>query len=91
MLAEMNRPALVSRVGSLLYRRTDLSRGVRVAAQTMDFAAHRALQIGAQQWGVFFRPSRIEPWFLSTAHSAEALDYVVAVVRRVLASVPKSL
>jgi glutamate-1-semialdehyde 2,1-aminomutase len=95
MFAEVNRPALVSRVGSLLSvsllrRPADLSRGPRAAAQAMDFAAHRALQIGAQQRGVYFHPSPIEPWFLSTAHSAEDLDHVVAVVRDALDSVPGS-
>jgi glutamate-1-semialdehyde 2,1-aminomutase len=95
MFAEMNRPALLSRVGSLLSvsllrQPVDLSRGPRVAAQAMDFAAHRALQIRAQRKGVYFHPSPIEPWFLSTAHSAEDLDHVVAVVRDALAEVPES-
>ncbi len=95
MFAEANRPALVSRVGSLLsvsllHRPTDLSRGPRAAARAMDFSAHRALQIRAQQRGVYFHPSPIEPWFLSTAHSAEDLDHVVAVVRDALDSVPES-
>ena len=95
MFAEVNRPALVSRVGSLLSvsllrRPADLSRGPRAAAQAMDFAAHRALQIGAQQRGVYFHPSPVEPWFLSTAHSAEDLDHVVDVVRDALVSVPGS-
>lgn len=95
MFAELNRPALVSRVGSLLsvsllHRPTDLSRGPRVSAQAMDFAAHRALQIAVQQRGVYFHPSPIEPWFLSTAHNVEDLDHVVAVVGDALASVPES-
>ena len=93
--AEMNRPALVSRVGSLLSvsllrQPVDLSRGPRVAAQAMDFAAHRALQIKAQRKGVYFHPSPIEPWFLSTAHSLEDLDRVVNIVRDALADVPES-
>jgi glutamate-1-semialdehyde 2,1-aminomutase len=95
VFAELNRPALVSRVGSLLSvsllrQAVDLSRGPRVAAQAMDFAAHRALQIRAQRMGVYFHPSPIEPWFLSTAHSLEDLDHVVAVVRDALAGVPRS-
>ena len=95
MFAEMERPALVSRVGSLLSvsllrQPVDLSRGPRVAAQAMDFAAHRALQIRAQREGVYFHPSPIEPWFLSTAHSSEDLDHVVAVLRDALADMPES-
>ena len=95
MFAEVNRPALVSRVGSLLSmsllrRPADLSHGPRAAAQAMDFAAHRALQIRAQQLGVYFHPSPVEPWFLSTAHTAEDLDHVVDVVRDALVSVPES-
>ena len=95
LFAEMKRPALVSRVGSLLSvsllrEAVDLSRGPRVAAQAMDFGAHRALQITAQRSGVYFHPSPIEPWFLSTAHSVEDLDYVVATVRDALAIVPQS-
>jgi glutamate-1-semialdehyde 2,1-aminomutase len=95
LFAELQRPALISRVGSvlsvsLLRAPVDLSRGPRVAAQAMDFAAHRALQIGAQRRGVYFHPSPIEPWFLSTAHSPEDLDHVVAVVRDALAGVPQS-
>jgi glutamate-1-semialdehyde 2,1-aminomutase len=95
MFAEMERPALVSRVGSLvsvslLRQPVDLSRGPRVAAQAMDFAAHRALQIRAQREGVYFHPSPIEPWFLSTAHSSEDLDHVVAVLRDALADMPES-
>jgi glutamate-1-semialdehyde 2,1-aminomutase len=95
MFAEMKRQALVSRVGSLLSvsllrEPVDLSRGPRAAAQAMDFAAHRALQIGAQGRGVYFHPSPIEPWFLSTAHSPEDLDQVVAIVRDALAEVPES-
>jgi len=95
MFAEVNRPALVSRVGSLLsvsllHRPMDLSRGPRAAAQAMDFAAHRALQIRAKQRGVYFHPSPVEPWFLSTAHNAEDLDDVVAVVRDALDSAPES-
>ena len=95
VFAELKRPALVSRVGSLLSvsllrQPVDLSRGPRVAAQAMDFAAHRALQIRAQRMGVYFHPSPIEPWFLSTAHSLEDLDRVVAVVRDALAGVPQS-
>jgi glutamate-1-semialdehyde 2,1-aminomutase len=95
VFAELKRPALVSRVGSLLSvsllrRMVDLTRGPRVAAQAMDFAAHRVLQIRAQRMGVYFHPSPIEPWFLSTAHSLEDLDRVVAVVRDALAGVPQS-
>jgi glutamate-1-semialdehyde 2,1-aminomutase len=95
MFAELNRPALVSRVGSLLSvsllnRPADLSHGPRAAAQAMDFAAHRELQIGAQQRGVYFHPNPIEPWFLSTEHSAEDLDHVVAVLHDALVSVPES-
>jgi glutamate-1-semialdehyde 2,1-aminomutase len=95
MFAEMKRPALVSRVGSLLSvsllrQAVDLSHGLRPAIQAMDFAAHRALQISAQEKGVYFHPSPIEPWFLSTAHSPEDLDHVVAVVRDALADVPES-
>jgi len=95
MFAEMNRAALVSRVGSLLSvsllrQSVDLSGGLRVAVQAMDFAAHRALQIRAQERGVYFHPSPIEPWFLSTAHSLEDLDHVVTIVRDALADVPES-
>ena len=95
LFAELKRPALVSRVGSLLSvsllrQAADLSRGPRAAAQAMDFAAHRALQITAQRMGVYFHPSPIEPWFLSTAHSMEDLDHVVAVVRDALVGVPQS-
>jgi glutamate-1-semialdehyde 2,1-aminomutase len=95
MFAELNRPALVSRVGSLLsvsllHRPADLSRGPRAAAQAMDFTAHRALQIAAQERGVYFHPSPVEPWFLSTAHSAADLDHVLGVVRDALVSVPES-
>ncbi|MGH3250989.1 MAG: aspartate aminotransferase family protein [Trebonia sp.] len=95
LFAETRRPALVSRVGSLLSvsllrQPADLSGGPRVAAQAMDFAAHRALQIRAQGRGVYFHPSPIEPWFLSTAHSLEDLDHVVAVIREALADVPES-
>src|SRR5580704_124563 len=78
MFAQENRLALVSRVGSLfsvslLTRPADLSRGPRAAAQAMDFAAHRSWQIAAQERGVYFHPSPIEPWFLSTAHSVADL------------------
>src|SRR5262249_12483289 len=95
MFTEMGRPALVSRVGSLLSvsllrEPVDLSGGPRAAAQAMDFAAHRALQIRAQRNGVYFHPSPIEPWFLSTAHSLDDLDQVVATVREALAGVPAS-
>jgi glutamate-1-semialdehyde 2,1-aminomutase len=95
LFAEMRRPALVSRVGSLLSvsllrQPADLSLGLRGAVQAMDFAAHRALQIRAQHSGVYFHPSPVEPWFLSTAHSVEDLDHVVAVVRDALAAVPES-
>jgi glutamate-1-semialdehyde 2,1-aminomutase len=95
MFAQMKRPALVSRVGSLLSvsllrQPADLSRGPRAAAQAMDFAAHRALQIRAKRMGVYFHPSPIEPWFLSTAHGPEDLDRVVAIVRDALADVPES-
>jgi glutamate-1-semialdehyde 2,1-aminomutase len=95
LFAELKRPALLSRVGSLLSvsllrQAADLSRGPRAAAQAMDFAAHRALQIRAQRMGVYFHPSPIEPWFLSTAHSLEDLDHVVAVVREALVGVPQS-
>jgi glutamate-1-semialdehyde 2,1-aminomutase len=95
MFAELNRPALVSRVGSLLSvsllrRPADLSNGPRVAAQAMDFAAHRQLQIAAQERGVYFHPSPVEPWFLSTAHSPEDLDHVLGVVRDALVSLSES-
>jgi glutamate-1-semialdehyde 2,1-aminomutase len=56
----------------------------------MDFAAHRALQIRAQGKGLYFHPSPIEPWFLSTAHGMEDLDRVVDIVRDALADVPES-
>jgi glutamate-1-semialdehyde 2,1-aminomutase len=95
MFAELNRLALVSRVGSLfsvslLSRPADLSRGPRAAAQAMDFAAQRSWQIAAQERGVYFHPSPIEPWFLSTAHSVADLDQVLAVLRDALVSVPES-
>ena len=73
-----------------LRRPADLSHGPRVAAQAMDFAAHRRLQMAVQERGVYFHPSPIEPWFLSTAHSPDDLDQVLAVVRDALASVPES-
>jgi len=95
MFAELNRLALVSRVGSLLSvsllsRPADLSRGPRAAAQAMDVAGHRAWQIAAQERGVYFHPSPIETWFLSTEHSVEDLDHVVAVLRDALVSGPES-
>jgi glutamate-1-semialdehyde 2,1-aminomutase len=95
MFAELNRLALVSRVGSLfsvslLSRPADLSRGPRAAAQAMDFAAHRSWQIAAQERGVYFHPSPIEPWFLSTAHSVADLDQVLAILRDALVSLPES-
>jgi glutamate-1-semialdehyde 2,1-aminomutase len=95
MFAEADRPVLISRVGSLLSasllrQPADLSRGPRAAAQAMDFAAQRALQIAAQERGVYFHPSPIEPWFLSAEHSAEDFDQVVAVLRDALAVVPES-
>ena len=95
VFAETKRQALVSRVGSLLSvsllrQPADLSHGPRSAARAMDFAAHRALQISAQAKGVYFHPSPIEPWFLSTAHSLEDLDRVVDTVRDALADVPES-
>jgi glutamate-1-semialdehyde 2,1-aminomutase len=95
LFAELNRPALVSRVGSLLsvsllHRPADLSHGPRAAAAAMDFTAHRALQIAAQERGVYFHPSPVEPWFLSTAHSPEDLDHVLTVVRDALVSVSGS-
>jgi len=95
MFAELNRLALVSRVGSLfsvslLSRPADLSRGPRAAAQAMDFAAHRSWQIAAQERGVYFHPSPIEPWFLSTAHTVADLDQVLAILRDALVSVPES-
>jgi glutamate-1-semialdehyde 2,1-aminomutase len=95
MFAELKRPALISRVGSLLsvsllWQPADLSRGLRAAVRAMDFAANRALQIRAQERGLYFHPSPIEPWFLSTAHSIEDLDHVVAIVRDALVGVPAS-
>jgi glutamate-1-semialdehyde 2,1-aminomutase len=95
MFAKAGRPVLISRVGSLLSmsllrRPADLSRGPRAAAEAMDFAAQRALQIRAQERGVYFHPSPIEPWFLSTAHTAEDFDHVVAVVRDALVGLPAS-
>jgi glutamate-1-semialdehyde 2,1-aminomutase len=95
MFAELNRLALVSRVGSLfsvslLSRPADLSRGPRAAAQAMNFSAQRAWQIAAQERGVYFHPSPIEPWFLSTAHSVEDLDQVLAILRDALVSLPES-
>jgi glutamate-1-semialdehyde 2,1-aminomutase len=95
MFDDLGRLALVSRVGSLLSvsllrRPADLSRGPRAAAAAMDFAAHRSLQIAAQERGVYFHPSPVEPWFLSTAHSPEDLDHVLAVLRDALAGVPGS-
>jgi glutamate-1-semialdehyde 2,1-aminomutase len=95
VFAEMKRPVLISRVGSLLSvsllrEPADLIRGLRPAIQAMDFTAHRALQIKAQQAGVYFHPSPVEPWFLSTAHSMDDLDHVVTIVRDALADVPES-
>jgi glutamate-1-semialdehyde 2,1-aminomutase len=95
MFAAANRLALVSRVGSLLSvsllsRPADLSRGPRAAAQAMDFAGQRAWQIAAQERGVYFHPSPIETWFLSTEHSLDDMDQVVAVLRDALGSVPES-
>ena len=95
MFAEVNRLAMVSRVGSLigvslLLRPADLSHGPRAAAAAMDFPAHRALQIAAQERGVYFHPSPIEPWFLSTEHSVEDIDHVVAVMRDALVSASDS-
>jgi glutamate-1-semialdehyde 2,1-aminomutase len=93
--AELDRLAMVSRVGSLLSvslltRPTDLSRGPRAAAQAMDFDAHRQLQIAAQERGVYFHPSPIEPWFLSLSHTPEDIDHVVSVVHDALLSLPES-
>jgi glutamate-1-semialdehyde 2,1-aminomutase len=95
MFAELDRPALVSRVGSLLSvsllrQPVDMSRGPRIAAAAMDRPAQRAMQIEAQRRGLYFHPSPIEPWFLSTAHTAEDLDFVVAVVRDALVSLSES-
>jgi glutamate-1-semialdehyde 2,1-aminomutase len=48
------------------------------------------MQIAAQERGVYFHPSPIEPWFLSTEHSVEDIDHVVAVMRDALVGVPES-
>lgn len=40
--------------------------------------------------GRIFVPEPVELWFLSTAHSGEDLDHVVAVVRNALDTIPES-
>ncbi len=90
MFAEVNRPARVNLIGSLLseslYRLTD----PRAAAQTMDFGAHGALQVRARQRGVYFHPSPAEPLFPGTVRTPQDPDHVVAVARGTLARVPES-
>jgi glutamate-1-semialdehyde aminotransferase len=46
--------------------------------------------MAAQERGVYFHPSPIETWFLSTEHSVDDIDQVVAVLRDALGSVPES-
>jgi glutamate-1-semialdehyde aminotransferase len=91
MFADMNRPALISRTGSLPSvslpdSPTDLSRSRRVVGQAIDVTDRSVLQIRAKQPNVYFHPSLIEPWLLSTPHSAEGFEDMVAVIRDALAS-----
>jgi glutamate-1-semialdehyde 2,1-aminomutase len=93
MFADEAQPVLISRTGSLmsvslLREAVDLAQGLRAAAAAMDFPVHRRFQIAAQNEGVYFHPSPLEPWFLSTAHSNEDVDKVVAAMRRALTSLP---
>jgi glutamate-1-semialdehyde 2,1-aminomutase len=89
MLEAEGRLAMISRVGSLmsvalLRHSVDLSAGLRAAASAMDFPRHRRFQIRAQAEGVYFHPNPLEPWFLSTAHTTDDIDKVVAALRRAL-------
>ncbi|MCK2244373.1 MULTISPECIES: aspartate aminotransferase family protein [unclassified Crossiella] len=80
----------VARVGSLvsvalLRQPVPPAAGLRELAAAIDFAAHRRWQIAAQKEGVYFHPNPMEPWFLSTAHTKDVLDKVLATLGRALA------
>jgi glutamate-1-semialdehyde 2,1-aminomutase len=55
------------------------------AVGSLDFEAHRRLQLLCQQGGLYFHPNPLEPWFISTAHTPDVLDAVVATVEESLA------
>ena len=87
--AAEDRHVLVQRVGSLmsvalLTRPVDPSAPLREVVAAIDFDGHRLLQMAAQTNGIYFHPNPLEPWFLSTAHTRDDLDKVVATLRQAL-------
>lgn len=81
--AGAGRPIRLARAGSVLSFAllTDAADDPFDAAVTsIDFPAHRRLQELSVRSGVYFHPNPLEPWFLSTAHTAADLDHVADVV-----------
>ncbi|PZG47436.1 aspartate aminotransferase family protein [Spongiactinospora gelatinilytica] len=90
VFAEAGRPVRITRAGSvlsvaLLTRPQETESDYDAAVPLIDFAAHRRLQILCQRAGLYFHPNPLEPWFLSTAHTPDVLDSVVATVKDSLA------
>lgn len=66
----------------------DRSERLRPSVPTVDFAAHRQLQMHCQRDQVYFHPNPLEPWFLSTAHSKDDIDQAIDVIQRAIDRLP---
>lgn len=88
--AAAGRPARIARAGSvmsvaLLREPQDTEPAYDAGVRLIDFPAHRRFQELCQQDGLYFHPNPLEPWFLSTAHTPDVLDHVVAIIEGALA------
>ncbi|WP_432839333.1 aspartate aminotransferase family protein [Dactylosporangium sp. CA-092794] len=90
LFAAAGRNVRICRSGSvmsvaLLTDVPDVDLDYDAAVSSIDFAAHRRLQLLCQEGGLYFHPNPLEPWFLSTAHTPDVLDAVVSVIEESLA------
>lgn len=88
LLGRYRIPHLIQSVGPMVS--LFLTDGIEQILEYRDVQAHCQfepyirLQHGAQRAGVFFHPNQFEPMFLSTAHTADAIDAVLDRLERVV-------
>lgn len=89
IFAEVNAPVHIQHVGSLfslqiMNQATDpVPTDYRSIASTTRPEPFIRFQHAAQHAGVYFHPNRFEPWFISTLHTEEVIEEVLAILQDV--------
>ncbi len=90
LFAENGIPGVVQNVGAMVScwiakaPTTEQPRSYRDVVRLMDREALIRFQHAGQRNGIYFHPMHFEPWYVSTAHTPEVIDTVLARLKTAL-------